>query len=408
MISPHDVEFFIWKDASLTSENQWLQDITEAGIRFWGGTPYRISKLSELETHKQYAVIQSPGHIIHTRDFFNGLNNSLPFLIEGHVLAKEPSYLKLHPQCCIVNMDLFRLIVNPDEIVAEIPAFETSKDHFHDDYTPHYITSKHGTVKSGALFASKLIQQQLQMFSRMDAFSSKTRVGKHFFYSHGTYAKNLAEKQFELIKQKQQQCIYVMQTDDQIGIGHFDTVITPASGVKPALLCWNYNATNIYIYDISLPALEWQRHLKYTWDGKDLPSHFDSSKGFSHPIVLPISNDFSATWKKFLLEHPSWYQIWDNYKNKTTIQIHTVHCDLLAWDIPMKGKTLLDITNILTQPFLRYHMSEKHLYEFLVDKFNRYISTQLYIRGLTPKWNHVENVPVKTFIEELQREIQTS
>lgn len=400
MISPHDIEFYILGDPS----QGWLYDFTAASIRFWGGQPTSIKSLKEIKTGKQYAVVQTPGHIIHTREFFSGLYCYVPFLVQGHILAKEPSYIKLHPQCFLIDVHVAQKFhgFDPDLQVSDFPTFKLSAEHFHDTYTPHFATRDTGEVKVEPTPFNNLVAQQLKMFGRVDAFSQRTRTGKHNIYTHDAHSEFASKRQFQMLKQKQEQCIYLMHTDTIVGTGYYDTVLTTASGLKPALVNDAYGPSKLVVYDISKPAIEWQRALKVEWDGEDLMGFFNSKQGFNVPRVLPVGDKAAEEWHKFKLERP-WCSIWKNYKERG---VEFYHCDLLSWDIPVKGRTLLDVSNIFTQPFLRFELSEIDLYDQLTHFLGKYSNKDLFILGLTPKWQYCNGIHVTSFIDKLTNEIQ--
>lgn len=404
MISPNDIEFYILTSKTDPLSQNWRFDITASAVRFWGGTVNVIESLSEINTHKQYALVQQPGHMIFTREFFNGLVCSNPFVVQGHILAKVPSYIKLHPQCFLIDVHNTRqLKVDLSKETTRMPQFTVSAQHFHDNYTPYYLLLERGDlINVEENIGNTLLATQLKFYGHAYAFSTRSRTGKHFFYSQDPYSEFVANKQFQILKQKQEQCIYLMHTDTTIGSGWYNTVITTASGLKPVLMNNGYAPQNLIVYDISKPAIDWQRTLKLEWDGEHLLSFYYMRKGFNENVILPVDGKIKEEWHTLSSQY-GWKDMWKRYKERG-VDFH--HQDLLVWDIPIYGKTLLDITNILTQPFLRFELSEHDLYKQLIHRFGKYVDQELYIIGLTPRWQHCNGIHVKAFIDKLRNEIQ--
>jgi hypothetical protein len=145
--------------------------------------------LTSVSDNYRVAVIISPGtEFVNGDAFFNNIPKN--FSLIGHILDAGESYYILHPQCYVLNLEIFNSIGKPEIGKHEyFKSFSTtapcrSNENIHDDYTPLWIKpgEKLNNYKHRG-YGYNLIKSLLDNNFTIEAFDTEQRKNKHYLYT---------------------------------------------------------------------------------------------------------------------------------------------------------------------------------------------------------------------------------
>lgn len=366
----YKIEYPIWIHGNY---RQWHLDYTVSSVRFLKPheMPVFIVNLEQyLETSQaDYVIVQSPGHCIDTRLFESRFLKSdlKDNLIVGHILLDGDNSPWLHPQCFIINIKLWNELGQPffgktQSNEQYYPNFISSKDMFHDDYTPTYIKFDHSyRYKTCDKFGWNIIRHQLLHSGFVYAFPSMMRSCKNNIYTHNELAHDLSyshlRDHYETVKNNQ---VYIFSNDYIPTYGNINHIITQSSGFKCIKHIKNNNPSKLTIYDCSEKSLNWQKKLREEWNGVDFIDfymnnyiHTPNERIFPKSEIFPYENE----WKKvvdFFEDDETFLLCWNRYLN---MDVDFKHVDVLKYNrsnlfqnIKENETLLFDLSNIFFMP----------------------------------------------------------
>lgn len=210
------------------------------------------------------AVIISPGtEFINGNEFFN-----LPehFSLLAHILDSGDGYYMIHPQCYVLNLEVYNSIELPNIGHTEyfnsvtLPIPTRSKENIHDEYTPLWINPGKTVQKyCHRLHGWHLIKTMLDYNFTIDAFSNQQRDNKHYLYQDADTA--------SWIYKRYNYCISSHVYQENTGVNLLPTgndavknLIVPAAGMNWYETIKGYKDIDkccVKFYDYNSAALAW-------------------------------------------------------------------------------------------------------------------------------------------------------
>lgn len=221
--------------------------------------------LRSISKKYRAAVVMSPG-----TEFLNGEDflKSIPkkFNILAHILDAGEGYYMLHPQCYVINLEIFDRLGCPrigeakyfNSLTTEKPT--RSCENIHDDYTPLYVKPGNITQTYKHTYNGwNLIRTFLENGFKIEAFDNHQRNSKHYLYRD--------ELNSEWIYLRYNYCltthIYETNTGPNLlpeidsAIGN---IIVPAAGLNWFNTMQKYGTLKnscVKFYDYNIKSLEW-------------------------------------------------------------------------------------------------------------------------------------------------------
>ena len=298
-----------------------------------------------------------------------------------HILDRG-GYYHLHPQWFALNLQAWTAVGQPAFEEQEGPiTFVTRKtqrdvNNVHDDYTPWWLVPESEELveytSDRQYTGINVIAEFIRAGHRITNIPNEIRERKNYCYpdhAHSEIVKLIADKNYEptdvalwwfshairQITKNLDTGYYVLNTEklanpalmkDQL----LDCFVGVCGGIKPACVAGNTNFvdnTRVYLFDISVAAIEWQKYLLAKWNGdfdvfESLWRQFQSENPGYGPLYLSHQSiDANIDW--FLtdagLTRDNFMATWTKYKNMT----HTfIHLDLMSADAVDR---ILEITN---------------------------------------------------------------
>lgn len=217
--------------------------------------------------------------------------------IVAHIL-KQHGYYNIHPQFLYLDLDVYKAVgepkfsLLPQSIDQTLPSADSSQEHAHDDYTPMCITpnSQSQSVNiNHTPFGTLAIAAYLNHGYSIHNFTQEIRNNKYCIYPEGNkqdviglftdinyQPQNANVKQYKDILDWQVNSlpknIYVLNTEYVLPetVGQIDHYLGVAAGVKAAVILHKNgftDQTRVTLFDISDPALDYQRYINKVWDG---------------------------------------------------------------------------------------------------------------------------------------------
>ena len=298
-----------------------------------------------------------------------------------HILDRG-GYYHLHPQWFALDLQAWTAIGQPafEEQPGPI-TFTTRKTHrdtnnAHDDYTPWWVAPQSEELveytSDYQYTGINVIAEFIRAGYRITNIPNEIRQKKNYCYpdhGHDDIVKLIADKNHEPKDEALWWFGFAMrQLTKNLDTGYYvlntETLLNPmlmknqpldcfvgvCGGLKPACVTGNSNfidSTNVYLFDISLAAIEWQKYLLAEWDGDfNVFEHLWQRFQSEHPTYGPmyhshesINNNIDWFLNNASLNRDDFAISWAKYRNMT----HTfIHLDLMADDATAK---ILDITN---------------------------------------------------------------
>lgn len=220
--------------------------------------------------------------------------------LAGHLLdrTKTNGYYNIDPQFFMLNLKEWVRVGSPSfEPDANRDTFTSvtvlrSEENFHDDYTPYWLRTGKGHQEytvDRTLFGSRVVRAFLEHC--LPLININADVRKHKLYLYPEYYEDQLSKMFtdlsyipessslqpyaeEMKKQFQyeDQHVYILNTEPVLDklTGPIDHYSGVCGGLKAvAILHKNgfTDNTQVDLFDISQPALDYQQYLVENWDG---------------------------------------------------------------------------------------------------------------------------------------------
>ena len=228
------------------------------------------------------------------------------WLVAGHIINREKDgrYPFWHHQCIIINLRAYAECEYPNlnKYLEKRPAFVASKENFHDDYTPHYLSplpdSRPELVETRHRYLDALIPNSLKLGYEVLNLPQSLRYHKVCIYPEDQveetcewllddkflesmtpkqsleFGYNLDEDKMELygFKNQQTQVLYVTNTEsipkfDRTGI-KYTHMMVPCSGLHQFWHLGNHIDTleQITFFDFNPYAIAWTKLVLEEWD----------------------------------------------------------------------------------------------------------------------------------------------
>ena len=298
-----------------------------------------------------------------------------------HILDRG-GYYHLHPQWFALDLQAWTAVGQPAFEEQEGPiTFVTRKtqrdvNNVHDDYTPWWLAPESEELveytSDRQYTGINVIAEFIRAGHRITNIPNEIRQRKNYCYpdhAHSEIVKLIADKNYEptdvalwwfshairQITKNLDTGYYVLNTEKLVNPAlmkdqPLDCFVGVCGGIKPACVAGNSNFvdnTRVYLFDISVAAIEWQKYLLAKWNGdfdmfESLWQQFQSENpGYSPLYLSHQSIDANIDW--FLtnadLTRDNFMATWTKYKGMT----HTfIHLDLMSDDAIDK---ILEITN---------------------------------------------------------------
>ena len=298
-----------------------------------------------------------------------------------HILDRG-GYYHLHPQWFALDLKAWTAIGQPAFEEQSGPVTFTTRKTYrdtnnaHDDYTPWWVAPESDELVEYAsdyqYTGINVIAEFVRAGYRITNIPNEIRNCKNYCYpdhGHDDIVKLIADKNYEpkdealwwfgfamrQITKNLDTGYYVLNTETLLDPAEMknqplDRFVGVCGGLKPACITGNsnfVNNTDVYLFDISLAAIEWQKYLLANWDGnfdvfEKIWQQFQSDNPTYGPMYhshQSISNNIDWFLSNAKLTRDSFATSWSKYCNMK----HTfIHLDLMSSDATDK---ILDITN---------------------------------------------------------------
>jgi len=298
-----------------------------------------------------------------------------------HILDRG-GYYHLHPQWFVLDLNAWTAVGQPafEEQPGSI-TLTTRKTHrdtnnVHDDYTPWWVAPESEELVEYTsdyhYTGINVIAEFIRAAHSITNIPNEIRQRKNYCYpdhAHDEIVKLIADKNYESmdipswwfghhlrnITKKLDIGYYVLNTETLINPAFMedqplDCFVGVCGGLKPACITGYSNFvdnTQVYLFDISAAAIEWQQYLLANWDGnfnvfESVWRQFQSEHSDYSPIYYSHQSiDDNIDWflNNAMLTRDNFMETWAKYKGMT----HTfIHLDLMDADATTK---ILEITN---------------------------------------------------------------
>lgn len=335
-------------------KNPWIQEIVknsiDSEISMLSGQGFDVVigddenvLLSSCVGNYDYAVVCLSGIIwADQKDFFNLIKLEIEkeFFLMGHILDKKEAYYELHPQCYVINLNIYNSLNKPiignRELSVQHEKVEPlrSLENFHDDYTPMWIR-KGNNIKRyyHKCHGWNIIDIALSNDLNVKVFNADLRNSKRYFYpddhkdlSHlskfyleNTIASRSWVNPFSTTK------IWFPPISDPM-----DNLVTVCNGLDWVRYLKNYNfhnQTKVKFLDYNIMSLEFINRLIYEWDGIDYIEFLESfgNEKVNHlnmnwDSLYGLKDHLNERWTSFKLE-VDWDIIWKKIKSQIDFKI---------------------------------------------------------------------------------------
>lgn len=246
-----------------------------------------------------------------------------------HILDRG-GYYHLHPQWFALDLQAWTAIGQPAfEEQAGPVTFVTRKTHrdvnnAHDDYTPWWVESESEELveytSDRQYTGINVIAEFIRAGHRITNIPNEIRQKKNYCYPDHGYddiVKLIADKNHEpqdealwwfgfamrQITKNLDTGYYVLNTEtlippEEMKDQPLDCFVGVCGGLKPACITGNDNfvaGTQVYLFDISVAAIEWQKYLLSEWNGD-----FDV---------------FEGVWQRFQSEHADYGPMYHSHQS---------------------------------------------------------------------------------------------
>ncbi len=312
--------------------------------------------LLELDPATEWVVVVAAGHCSQDRNIYDkliveALKANSPLI--GHILNFKDQYPHIHPQLFAFNYQvwiqagwpLWEYSGKPQDFFAH--GINASKETFHDEYTPLWIESNGMFTEYNITemqTGGEVIHHFIEIGYRIINVPDHIRKNKFHLYPdqqweafndflHGNgytgtiyEQKNYAQLIGHLDNQVRYQ-FYVLNTEPLTRpavdkkIDHYAGV---ASGLKLVATMFKNgydNNTTVTHFDFSIPALDFQRHLYYHWDGdlskfESVVEDYQTSTPNAYPCVPrgTYQENIDYLLKELNISVQEFKEHWSNYR----------------------------------------------------------------------------------------------
>ncbi|CAB4129267.1 hypothetical protein UFOVP112_365 [uncultured Caudovirales phage] len=305
---------------------------------------------------QEWAFVSILGHCVSSPTVFADMiteckQNDFPLM--GHIVYRPGSYPYIDNQFFVVNLQKWSKVGSPAFEVVSVPVTFTTKtvtrsqEDFHDDYTPHWISTDNTNSKYQCYqseFASLVVRKFLEAGytisnininlrnQKWNLYANANRTSLEPLFNGGTFnqatmpqiVKQVLDERNTLID-----TVYILNSEEVYpygpkNIGPVDHYIGVAGGFKSILLLDNLGfkpTTQVTYADISLAGLDYQKYLIDNWDG-DLDTYINTVDGYKqlHPeyrYAWRSWNSWDNEIKKFLesaaMTKDEFCSVWKKY-----------------------------------------------------------------------------------------------
>ncbi len=382
----------------------WVLEFRHLGIRSDAHSSWHEAFKSALDCGSQWAIFYRPGNQFYFKSEF--LNHLSDYLLEdtmclGHILDKENEYLELHPQCFVLNMDLYKKIGRPNyenhRVIDNLQKYQRSTENFHDNYTPMWIKKDSGQISSYTTFGSEIISRALCEGYNVVPFNETLRNAKIFLYDGDDFLDTFSK--FKKISDHAARGYYGVNTErllkDPFPDKKLETLYIPPSGLLPFKLFrekgylsrkkGDHVTSRLTLYDISEPALDIYRNLLSNWSGENYPDYLQHiNKNYS----IKEKGRLDKEWHSFLNlfgGESNWLNWFHDFKYNCEFKFRDIN--ILSRDVynrlfltkPEVGVNIMWLSNI-------FHYMPTHLYysnEQLMNHLNKFMK---FLKLNHPDW----------------------
>jgi hypothetical protein len=248
----------------------------------------------------EYVVVSALGNFLRLGSINDDIiidcqTNETP--LSGHLLSRY-GYYSIDPQFFCLNLTVWDQVGRPnfdsDNNGSTFTSIQVvrSEENFHDDYTPYWLAPGEKQVEYSVgfrEFGSLVVQRFLENGNKLINVNPTIRERKVCLYPNANHDELLAwfadhtydlqmiplqkyHKHIEQLFQEDLYTVYVLNSEDVMSdtVGTIDHYAGVCGGLKAvAILHKNgfHTGTKVNLFDISEPALDYQRYLVENWDG---------------------------------------------------------------------------------------------------------------------------------------------
>jgi hypothetical protein len=361
-----------------------LADIESNKSNYWVETKDIDHALVTMPEHYKWAVVITSGNMVIDNSIVQKIvdhckENNSP--LAGHIIARH-GYYHLHPQFFCINIKSYKqfgqlLIPLPGITSVDSPMVHRSDTNVHDDYTPWWIRPSDNAVISHSVDHDNFAQRYMawavsqgHQLVNVPEYVRNQKIYSYVDHSHDDIRKFIVDTTYRpdvyggisqfldymrYAAESLDRGFYVFNTEQFLPVAAEPNSIKifagVCGGIKPAMIvaqpAFDVNC-KIILFDISGTAIEWQKHLRNTWDGKldKFQSVFDSFIA-QHPDAQPcyfkhLGIDGNIDW--FLKDNFTREQVYNAWQRWITLDVEYIQCDLLEL---LAQRQLLDRVNNL-------------------------------------------------------------
>jgi hypothetical protein len=261
-----------------------------------------LQSVSEL--YKIAVVISPATEFINGNEFFNNIPEH--FSLIGHILDVGESYFMIHPQCYILNLEVFNSIKKPtlgdqkyfSDFTTVKP--QRSKENIHDEYTPLWVRPGTENVKyKNKATGWNLIKAILENNYSIEAFTIDQRNNKHYIYKDVNTTQWIYKRYNHCLTDH----VYRKNTgSDTLPICNsiVGNLVVPAAGLnwRNTIHQKSYKKNStIKFYDYNTKSLDWIK--SQTVDLKDLNFEYHKIDILSQPEDFLKLIDYNTDYVEF-------------------------------------------------------------------------------------------------------------
>ena len=335
-------------------KNHWIQEIVknsiDSEISMLSGQGFDIvagnnenELLSACVGKYDYAVVCCSGIIwADDKRFFDLLNAEIAqgFFLLGHILDKKEAYYELHPQCYVLNLNMYdylnQPIIGDKELYTSHEKIEPirSVENFHDDYTPIWVTpGRDVKTYDHKCHGWNIINIALSNNLPVKSFNIDLRNSKRYFYPDDQQDLTHLSKFYLENTIASRSWVNPFSTTEiwyPTLNGPLDNLVTVCNGIDWVRYLKKYdfhNQTTVKFLDYNIMSLEFINRLINEWDGKDYIEFLEmfgheklNHLGMEWNTLYGVKDRLSERWNSFK-EEVDWNNIWKRIKDNVSFTI---------------------------------------------------------------------------------------
>jgi hypothetical protein len=347
--------------------------------------------------------------------------------LSAHLLDKD-GYYSIDPQFFCLHLPTWTQVGRPKFEDSAPLTFEScnvdrSEENYHDNYTPYWIKPATGTkiyTVPYAAFGSSVLRTFLEQGHTLINIGEKTRNRKVYLYPNYNYddidtwikdptyiPKSIPVQKYAKhindLYEMDSKTVYVLNSEPLTGnqgdrIDYYAGVCGGLKGVAILYKKGFHDGTVVELFDISQPALDYQRYLVENWDG-DFANYQTvlSTYQAAHPDLIYAWRNWN-TWESeievFLqsakMNAVSFKQTWQRYIKLpityTQLDLHDTDAVTKFFSAPKSGTRYIWVSNA----FHMEHTIARNGSAWLKERAKHLRSSIL--RTATHIWLEKENV----------------